>query len=75
MMFLLAHNSVIDHSGTSILHNNILNESTIRAATGLTNGTIFRQEYIMQLNDLLAMTTLQTKFMDDYTDNGYEMLS
>ena len=35
------------------------------SVTGLTNSTIFRQEYIMQLNDSTATTMLQTKFMDD----------
>ena len=71
----MPHNSVTNHSRTGMRCNIILNETPIRAATDLRNNKIIRQEYIMQLNDLLAMTTLQTKFMDDYTDNGYEMLS
>ena len=67
---MLAHNSVIDHSGADVLHNNILNEKTIRAATGITNSKIFGREYIMKLNDSIAMTMLQTKFMDAYIDYG-----
>ena len=63
---MLAHNSVIDHSGAAVLHSNMLNEKTIRAATGITNNKIFGREYIMKLNDSIAMTMLQTKFMDYY---------
>ena len=66
--YLLTHNSVIDHSGAGVLCNNTLNEATIRAATGLSNSTIFRHEYIMKLNDSIAMTMLQTKFMDNCID-------
>ena len=63
------HDSVIDHSGTDLLHNNIINEASIQTATGLSNSNIFQQEYIMQLNDVVTMTTLQSKFLDDYMDH------
>ena len=66
---MLAHDSVIDHSDADVLHNNILNEATIRSVTSLTNSKIFKREHIMQLNDAVAMTTLQTKFMDCYIDH------
>ena len=61
---------MIDHSGADVLHNNILNVVTIRAATSLSNSNIFKHKYIMQLNDVVAMTTLQTIFMDDYMDHN-----
>ena len=60
---MLVHNSVIDHNGVDILHNNILNEVTMRVSTGLYNSKIFRHEYIMQLNNAVDMTILQTKFI------------
>ena len=65
----MPHVNVTDHSGAGVLHNNILSEATIRSATDLTNSTIMRQEYIVQLNDSLTMTMLQIKFMDDYIDH------
>ena len=68
MMFLLTHNSVIDHSGVSMHQGLILNEATIRAATGIANSAIFSQEYIMKLNGSFAVTMLQTEFMNDYVD-------
>ena len=58
MMFLLTHNSVTEHSGADVLYNYILNKVTIHALTVLTNGKIFRQKYIMKLNDSTAMTML-----------------
>ena len=47
----------------------------MRAATDLMNSEIFRQKYVMQIDDSFAIAMLQTKLMDDYTDNGYEVLS
>ena len=63
---MLAQDNVINHSSTSVLHNNILNVVTIRATTDLSNSNILKHEYIMQLNDAVAMTMLQTKFIDNY---------
>ena len=62
--YLLTQNSAIYHSSVSVLYSNIINEAYIRAAAGLTNSKIFSHEYIMQLNDAVDMTMLQTKFMD-----------
>ena len=72
MTFLLTHNSVIDNSGVNMLHNNILNEVTLQAATGLANRKIFRQEYTMQLNDSTAMAMFQTKLMHNYIDYDFD---
>ena len=66
---MLTHNSAIDHSDADVLHKNALNEASIRAATDLSNSNIFKHEYIMQINDAVAMTMLQTKFVDDYIDH------
>ena len=63
MTYLPMHESIIDHNSASVLYRNILNEAYVQAATGLTNSKIFKQEYIMQLNDVVAMTMLQTKFI------------
>ena len=63
MTYLLEHDSIINHSGVYVLHNNILNEVIIWAATVLTNDNIFKHEYIMQLNDAVAMTMLQSKLV------------
>ena len=60
---MLAHESMINHSGADVLHNNILNEATMRSATGLSNSKIFKQEYIMQINDAVAMITLKYNFI------------
>ena len=38
----------------------------MRFATSLANSNIFKREHIMQLYDAVAMTTLQSKYMDDY---------
>ena len=55
---MLPNDSVIDHSGASVLGNNIINEATILSAAVLTSSKIFNHEYIMWLNDPIALTTL-----------------
>ena len=60
---MLAHDSVIEHSGSDVLHSHILNEATTQAATGLSNSKIFKHEYIMQLNDAVAMAMLKSEFI------------
>ena len=55
----MPHNNVTDHSGADVPCKNTLSETTIRTTFDIMNSTIFTQEYIMQLNDLFAMTVLQ----------------
>ena len=43
----MAYDSMIDHSDADMLHKNILNEASIRAATCLSNSNIFRREHII----------------------------
>ena len=71
---MLPHNSITDYSGASIQYNNVLSDATIRATTGIANSRIFRQEYIKQMNESLAMTLLLTKFKDHYTDHDSGVL-
>ena len=60
---MLAHESMINHSGADVLHNNILNEATMQSAISLSNSKEFKHEYIMQLNDTVAMAMLKSKFI------------
>ena len=60
---MLAHESMINHSGADVLHNNILNEATMQSAISLSNSKEFKHEYIMQLNDAVAMAMLKSKFI------------